>query len=470
MTPVATFAGRSVALFGLGGSGLATALALQAGGASVVACDDDPARLAKAREQGIGTGDLREADWSRFAAFVLSPGVPLTHPAPHWTVGLAQAAGVEIIGDIELFCRERRRLAPESSFVAITGTNGKSTTTALVAHVLRHAGLDVQVGGNIGTAILSLAPPDQSRVHVIEMSSFQIDLTPSLDPTVGLLLNITPDHLDRHGTLANYARVKERLVAGALISIIGTEDRPCREIASRRDLSIGRIIRISDEPVGGETVRIDGTRLAALIAGEEHVSDIAGIASLRGAHNAQNAAAAVAVAHVLDVSDEVIAAGLASFPGLQHRMEEVGRRGDAIFVNDSKATNADSADKALSSFERVFWILGGKPKEGGISVLRHHFGRVEKAISSARPPTGSRPCSTARSRTPARRRSTAPSRRPPPTRRDPMRRSPSCSYRRPAPPMTNSRISRFGAIVFASSCALFRVWRCAHETRCLNQA
>jgi len=159
MTPVTSFADKTVALFGLGGSGLATALALQAGGAGVVACDDDPARMANAAGKGIETGDLRKADWSRFSALILSPGVPLTHPEPHWSATLAQDAGVEVIGDIELFCRERAKIAPDAPFVAITGTNGKSTTTALIAHILREAGKDVQMGGNIGTAILSLEPP-----------------------------------------------------------------------------------------------------------------------------------------------------------------------------------------------------------------------------------------------------------------------------------------------------------------------
>src|SRR4051794_4288307 len=205
MTPATTFAGRSVALFGLGGSGLATALALKAGGARVIACDDSAAAMAQAQGQGIETGDLRSADWSGFAALVLSPGVPLTHPEPHWSVRLARDADVEIIGDIELFCRERRAHAAGAPFVAITGTNGKSTTTALIAHVLAQGGRDVQMGGNIGTAILSLEPPATGRVHVIEMSSFQIDLTPSLDPSVGVLMNITPDHLDRHGTMEQYA-------------------------------------------------------------------------------------------------------------------------------------------------------------------------------------------------------------------------------------------------------------------------
>src|SRR5206468_12336090 len=205
-------AGKAVAVFGLGGSGVARCQALAAGGAEVIACDDDAKKMAQA--EGFTVADLRHADWGKIAALVLAPGIPLTHPAPHWSVGLARAAAVPVIGDIELFCRERRRHAPKAPFVAITGTNGKSTTTALTAHLLRSAGRESEIGGNIGTAILSLAPPDEARAHVIECSSYQIDLAPTLDPSVGVLLNVTEDHLDRHGTLAHYAAVKERLVAG----------------------------------------------------------------------------------------------------------------------------------------------------------------------------------------------------------------------------------------------------------------
>src|SRR5438132_9377290 len=207
MIPVTTFAGKKVAVFGLGASGLASASALFGGGADVIGWDDSEARVAHASRAGIPTADLRDVDWSKIVALVLAPGVPLTHPAPHWTVGLARNAAVEVIGDIELFCRERRRIAPHSPFIAITGTNGKSTTTALVAHLLSSANYDAQLGGNIGTAILSLQPPAPGRVHVIECSSFQIDLAPSLDPSIGILLNVTADHLDRHGTLANYAAI-----------------------------------------------------------------------------------------------------------------------------------------------------------------------------------------------------------------------------------------------------------------------
>jgi len=191
LIPITTFAGKKVALFGLGGSGLASASALLAGGAHVVGWDDNADAIAKAASAGVPTGDLRHLDWSRISALVLAPGVPLTHPAPHWPVGLARAAAVEVIGDIELFCRERRRQAPQAPFVAITGTNGKSTTTALVAHLLHCGGHETQVGGNIGTAILSLEPPRIGRAHVIEVSSYQIDLAPTLDPSIGILINIS---------------------------------------------------------------------------------------------------------------------------------------------------------------------------------------------------------------------------------------------------------------------------------------
>jgi UDP-N-acetylmuramoylalanine--D-glutamate ligase len=380
MTPVTTFAGRTVALFGLGGSGLVTALALQAGGAEVVACDDNSASLEAARRKGIGTGDLRAADWSRFAALVLSPGVPLTHPEPHWSAQLAMKAGIEIIGDIELFCRERSRTAPGATFVAITGTNGKSTTTALVAHLLREAGRDVQMGGNIGTAILSLAPPADNSIHVIEMSSFQIDLTPSLRPSVGVLLNVSPDHLDRHGTMERYAAIKERLVACAETAVIGIDDAASAAVARRLSEAGADLRTISAEPGGQADVVAVGSAVVEATASETRpVADLTGIRSLRGAHNAQNAAAAYAVCRALGLPEDEIARAMRSFPGLPHRMEEVGRRGPAIFINDSKATNADSTEKALASFEHIFWILGGKAKEGGIEPLRGFFPKIERA-------------------------------------------------------------------------------------------
>src|SRR6185369_4230989 len=196
MIPVTSFAGKTVAVFGLGGSGLACCHALKAGGAEVIAGDDSADNVAKAAQAGFTTADLRTVSWSNFSALILTPGAPLTHPAPHWSVLMARQAGCEVIGDIELFCQERRAHAPDTPFVAITGTNGKSTTTALPAHLLASAGHNVQLGGNIGTAILSLDPPRPGRAYVIECSSYQIDLAPSIDPTVGILINVSEDHLD----------------------------------------------------------------------------------------------------------------------------------------------------------------------------------------------------------------------------------------------------------------------------------
>ncbi|GEO12796.1 UDP-N-acetylmuramoyl-L-alanine--D-glutamate ligase [Microvirga aerophila] len=380
MTPVTTFAGRTVALFGLGGSGLVTALALKAGGAHVVACDDNPAKMAEAAAKGIETADLRQADWSRFSSFILSPGVPLTHPEPHWSAKLAKAAGVEIIGDIELFCREWAKIAPNAPFVAITGTNGKSTTTALVSHILREAGRDVQMGGNIGTAILSLEPPSDRRIHVIECSSFQIDLAPSLAPSIGVLLNISPDHLDRHGTIENYAAIKERLVAKAEKAVIGVDDDISRASIGRLPGGKPEVVRVGLTDHDPGSVYAQGDVIVSRLGDAPvEVARLAGIGSLRGDHNAQNATAAVAVALLSGVDAETIQGAVRTFPGLPHRMEEVARRGETLFINDSKATNADSTEKALKSFDDILWILGGKSKEGGIKDLQPYFPKIRKA-------------------------------------------------------------------------------------------
>ena len=383
MIPVTTFAGKKVAVFGLGGSGLVSAGALLAGGADVIAYDDDAQSVAKANAAGIPTADLRTVDWGKIAALVLAPGVPLRHPTPHWTVQLARKAAVEIIGDIELFCRERRRMVPDAPFVAITGTNGKSTTTALVAHLAASAGMDAQLGGNIGTAILSLAPPREGRVHVIECSSYQIDLAPSLDPSVGILINLSEDHLDRHGTMEHYAAVKERLIAGVPkqgIAIVGIDDEWCRTIADRLEQDGKPVVRVSVRRAVPNGLYVEDQRIMRAVGGGvAEIAEIGGIGALRGLHNAQNAACAAAAALALGLAPAAIQAGLRSFPGLAHRMEEVGRRGAVLFVNDSKATNANSAAQALACFSDIFWIAGGKPKTGGIESLRTFFPRIRKA-------------------------------------------------------------------------------------------
>jgi UDP-N-acetylmuramoylalanine--D-glutamate ligase len=388
LIPVTSFFRRRVALFGLGESGRHAAYALIAGGADVIGYDDEERKVGTASREGIPTMNLRALDWSKVDALVLSPGVPLTHPQPHWSVRLARGAGVPIIGDIELFCHERRKIAPNAPFVAITGTNGKSTTTALISHILKACGRDVQMGGNIGTPILELQPPAPERIHVVECSSFQIDLAPSLNPTIGIHLNLTPDHLDRHGDITNYAAIKERLVQASDLAIIGVDDDWSAAIARRRR-ALGRpLLSVSAQgPVdqgvfAGVTAR-DGALETRLVRVEEMkpriVAELTQIGSLRGAHNAQNAAAAFAACGALGLSDAQIAAAMASYPGLPHRMEQIRRIGPVIFINDSKATNADSTEKALTSFGRIHWILGGKPKAGGIESLRRYFPNIAKA-------------------------------------------------------------------------------------------
>ncbi|MGB7433043.1 MAG: UDP-N-acetylmuramoyl-L-alanine--D-glutamate ligase [Ahrensia sp.] len=356
MIPVTHMAGKNVAVFGLGGSGLSTALALKAGGAHVQAWDDNPDRVAATAAAGVPTSDLHDADWSSFGSFVLSPGVPLTHPEPHWTVKKAHEAGVEIIGDLELFARERARWSVETTLIAITGTNGKSTTTALTAHILREAGLPVAVGGNIGTPVLELAMPKAGTFFVIECSSYQIDLAPSLRPSVGLLLNVTPDHLDRHGTIENYAAIKARLVERADQAVIGIDDTYCAAIAARIEDAV--------------TVRV---------ARDRTMIDLSDAASLRGDHNVQNALMAMHACRLSGLTPAQITTGFNTFPGLAHRMQIVAERDGVQFINDSKATNADAAEKSLTSFARIRWIAGGLAKEGGITALRPHFSRIAKA-------------------------------------------------------------------------------------------
>jgi UDP-N-acetylmuramoylalanine--D-glutamate ligase len=359
MTPVTTFAGQTVAVFGLARSGIATALALKAGGATVVCWDDGAGGREAAEKAGLTLVNLLDADWSTFAALCLAPGVPLTHPWPHWTVGKAKAARIPIIGDIELFFQERAKSAPSARVIAITGTNGKSTTTALIAHLLTRLGQDVQMGGNIGVGVLALDPPADNRVHVLELSSFQIDLTPSLNPSVGILLNITPDHLDRHGTFENYAAIKTRMVAESAYAVVGVDDDQTRRVSTSRAASARPFTRISSETLD---ISLDG------------------IASLRGAHNRQNVAAALAAIAALGFDRATTVQHLTSFPGLAHRMEQLGHIGKCLVINDSKATNADSTDKALSAFARdIHWIVGGVQKEGGIAPLAPYFGRIAKA-------------------------------------------------------------------------------------------
>ena len=373
MIPVPGFEGQRVAVFGLGRSGITAARALHAGGAIPILWDDGVSGRMQAEAEGFTVEDLSRADWSQFAALVLSPGAPLTHPKPHWTVDKAKAAGVEIIGDIELFARAMARMpgTVRPKVIAITGTNGKSTTTALIGWVLKQAGLKVAVGGNIGIGVLALPAPAEVGVYVIEVSSYQLDLTTGFAPDVAILTNISPDHLDRHGGMEGYVAAKARIFSHAGLSLVGVDD------------DWGK--RIAVTVVGSRTVSTNGTpadisapdrRLRA----DGETIDLSLARSLPGRHNAQNAAFAYAAARAVGVSHDAAVEGLMTFPGLAHRMEHVATLGKVRFINDSKATNADAARQALSSYERSFWIAGGRAKAGGIDELEDLFPRVVEAF------------------------------------------------------------------------------------------
>lgn len=353
------FAGKRVVVFGLGKSGLSTAQSLKSGGAIVLLSDDN----AQNREQALLAGyDVLPPDqivWDDYETLVLSPGVPLTHPEPHMVVERAQHSGLDIIGDVELFFLERQSLAPNECVICITGTNGKSTTTALTAHVLEQLGHKVAMGGNIGVPVLSLPMPGQGYTYVLELSSYQIDLTPSLHPSIGVLLNISEDHLDRHGDMANYANVKRQLVANSDFPIVVTDDFYTQDIA--------KFIQ-----------RTKGDNICS--ASEGFSANMEGHSVLKGAHNVQNAMAAFAVAWYLKHDAQDIMKAIYSFKGLEHRMEPCGTLDGVAFINDSKATNVDSAEKALMSFDDIFWIAGGKPKTGGIEALAPYFSKIAKAF------------------------------------------------------------------------------------------
>jgi UDP-N-acetylmuramoylalanine--D-glutamate ligase len=386
MIPVRGFEGKTVAVFGLARTGLAAARALTAGGAKVALWDDKPATRDAAVAEGFEITDLAAADWSQFAALMLSPGVPLTHPKPHWTVEKARASGVEILGDIELFARTVNA-APEHKrprIVAITGTNGKSTTTALIGHICAEAGRDVRIGGNIGTGVLSLDDMHGGAVYVLELSSYQLDLTSSLHADVALILNVSPDHLERHGDMEGYVAAKKRILANqdkGDTAVIGVDDawgqRICTEItaANRRT-----IVPISaNKAMSRGVYALDGLLYDAAGERATQVADLKRARSLPGRHNWQNAAAAYAAAKGLGIDSAAAARALMTFPGLAHRMETVGTLGKVRFVNDSKATNADAARQAMSSYPKFYWIAGGQPKTGGIDDLADLFPRVIKA-------------------------------------------------------------------------------------------
>lgn len=383
MIPITEYAGRDVAVFGLGRTGLSAAKALKAGGARVHAWDDNEETRRKAEASGLTLSDINKRDWQTFAALVLSPGIPYKFPQPHRIVRMAEMTGVPIVGDMELFARAVQSL-PERGrpkIVGITGTNGKSTTTALIGHILNYCGVGASVGGNIGTPALSLELPPEDGAFVLEMSSFQLDLCPDFVPDVAVLLNMSPDHLDRHGTMAEYAEAKMRIFADLGKAVISIDDEWSRKIYQQVDdigerdcypLSVGLAVH------NGVFVKWD--KLYDGMFG--HVDEVMelDVPTLPGVHNQQNAAAAYAACRLMSVEPAAIAEAIASFPGLPHRQHLIRIIGGVSYVNDSKATNADAASKALVCYEGIYWIVGGKPKTGGLDGLEKLMAHVKHAF------------------------------------------------------------------------------------------
>ncbi|MBL8658369.1 MAG: UDP-N-acetylmuramoyl-L-alanine--D-glutamate ligase [Rhodospirillales bacterium] len=374
-------AGRPYAVLGLGRSGRAATRALLAAGHKVWAWDDDPQTRESGRGEKIPIVDLRRRDLREPAALVLSPGIPHRYPAPHPIVCRAQNAGCPVVGDGELFARAH----PEAACVGITGTNGKSTTTALIGHVLNAAHRPCVTGGNLGTAVLALDAVPDGGLYVLEMSSYQLELTPSLLFQVAVLLNITPDHLDRHGGMKGYVAAKRaifRRQGPGAAAIVGVDDDFCRTIAAElAGASSARVIPVSGRAaVELGVYAIAGTLYDNLDGTPRPVLDLAEAPSLPGEHNAQNAAAAYAVARALGLDVDLIRSAIRTFPGLAHRQERIAAIDGVVFVNDSKATNADAAARALACYGNVYWIGGGRPKEGGLEALRPYLPRIRHAF------------------------------------------------------------------------------------------
>ncbi len=365
-------AGRRVAVVGLGRAGLPAAIRLREWGAEVVAWDDDPARRAEAEAAGVVLGDVAA---ERFGsdALLLSPGIPHRLPRVHPAAARAAEAGAPVLCDAEFLFLAARAAGSRSRFVGITGTNGKSTTTALLRHLLEGAGVPVAAGANLGPAAASL-PLLAEGAYLLEMSSYMLERLDALRFDLALMLNLSPDHLDRHGDMAGYADAKARVFRGADVSVLGMDDAGSRALAPRAS---GRLV-----PVSGDAPQPGGLWAEHGVLRDDSgpILDLREAATLPGAHNAQNAAAAAALALALGLTRERVATGLRTYPGLPHRQERVAEHGGVLFVNDSKATNAESAARALGTYGSVVWIVGGLPKEGGITSLAPFFPCVAHAV------------------------------------------------------------------------------------------
>ncbi len=384
MIVVNEFADKQVAVFGLGRTGLSVIMSLQAGGASVIAWDD----AAEAREDASKVGavimDPSGWNWLRIEILVLSPGIPLTDPEPHDIVVRARHADVPVMGDMELFARAVNASGKDVKIVAVTGTNGKSTTTSLIAHLLSRSGIEPRVGGNMGVPVLDLDPPEDGAIYLLEVSSYQADLIESLRLDIVVFLNLTPDHLNRHGDMAGYMKAKMRLVDRLTSSgkaVIGASSRPTQELCTKFTLSRKEaLIAISSEQVLGEGVFVVGGLLYdGTLPNAEKIADLGAIASLAGRHNWENAAAAYAVCHILGVERSRFQPAFESFEGLPHRSQAVAKLDKVLFVNDSKATNLEATSKAISAFDDVYWIAGGQGKGEDFSRLQGLFPNIRRA-------------------------------------------------------------------------------------------
>jgi len=375
------FAGYSVGILGLGRSGLATALAMIKSNVDVYAWDDDENARKIAADQGVSIQNLMELDWREVPTLIAGPGVPLTHPEPHAVIKKVLSEGAEVIGDIEVLGRTERN----SAYIGITGTNGKSTTTSLLGHIMQLAGREIQLGGNLGTPALELMPMGSEGTFVLEMSSYQLDLTKSITFDVAVLLNISPDHLDRHGDLDGYIKAKKQIFnrqTDPRTAIIGVDDEYSCKIYN--DLSAGgeqRVIAISGvgKIVGGVYVE-DGILIDDMDGQQTPVCDLKPILTLPGSHNWQNAAAAFAAARATGIQPHVIMACLNSYPGLAHRQQILDTVDGIRFINDSKATNVDAASRALGCYQNIYWIAGGRAKEKNLDGLLDQLGHVKRGF------------------------------------------------------------------------------------------
>lgn len=374
MIRVPQLSGKKVVVMGLGKSGTATAAALSGSGAEVRAWDDNEAARTSAAEAGVPLADPMAAELAGTELVVWSPGIPHTFPKPHPFADKARAEGVPVVCDVELLARAK----PGNRFLAVTGTNGKSTTTTLLAHVLKECGRETAAGGNLGTAALDMADLGAEGRYVLELSSYQLELVESLRLDAAVLLNITPDHLGRHGGMDGYVAAKRRIFAMVKpqgTAVIGVDDEHCAAMAET--LTGMTVVRISSQRVLDKGISAPQGKL--LEDGRE-LADLTGIRTLPGRHNWQNACAVYALARADGLPSDAIIAALRTYPGLAHRQELVGVVDGVAYVNDSKATNADAAEKALVCYDRVYWIIGGQAKEGGIDSLAGHFHRVAHAF------------------------------------------------------------------------------------------